>query len=109
MIGSTRDAENAAGYSEATITTVTKEPVRAAQARLLLEPPDGRPHHLALCVGPGLNSSVAALLHTPNHRHFVKALPADHRWVWTQAREAEIARNVRPVAPRAARRVVQHG
>jgi len=60
-------------------------------------------------IGEGLNSSVAALLHTPNRRYFVKALPVDHRWVWTQAREAEIARNVRLVAPRLHARLVEHG
>ena len=57
-------------------------------------------------VGGGLNSSVAAILDTPDRRYFVKALPADHRWVWTQAREAEIARYVRPVAPLLHARVV---
>ena len=60
-------------------------------------------------IGEGLNSSVAALLDTPNRRYFVKALPVTHRWVWTQAREAEIARNVRPVAPMLHTRVVEHG
>ena len=56
-------------------------------------------------VGDGLNSSVATLLHTPKGRYFVKALPADHRWVWTQAREAEIAQYVHPVAPALCARV----
>jgi hypothetical protein len=39
----------------------------------------------------------------------VKALPVDHRWAWTQAREAEIAQYVRPVAPVLHARVVEHG
>jgi hypothetical protein len=60
-------------------------------------------------VGAGLNSSVATLLHTSEGRYFVKALPADHRWVWTQAREAEIAQYVRPVAPALCTRVVDLG
>ena len=60
-------------------------------------------------VDAGLNSSVAALLHTSEGRYFVKALPADHRWVWTQAREAEIAQYVRPVAPALCTRVVDLG
>ncbi|WP_082771886.1 phosphotransferase [Actinoplanes sp. TFC3] len=57
----------------------------------------------------GLNSSVAALLCTPTGRYFVKALPSDHRWVWTQAREAEIADFVKPVAPALHKRVVHFG
>jgi hypothetical protein len=52
----------------------------------------------AASVNEGLNSPVAALLRTPAGHFFVKALPADHRWVWTQRREAEIAAHVRPVA-----------
>lgn len=60
-------------------------------------------------VGEGLNSSVAALLHTPKGPYFVKALPSDHRWVWTQAREAEIAQYVRPVAPALCTQVVDLG
>ena len=54
----------------------------------------------------GLNSSVAALLHTAGGRYFVKALPTDHRWVWTQASEANIAQYVRPVAPALCTRIV---
>jgi len=60
----------------------------------------------ATSVGEGLNSSVAALLHTSNGRYFVKALPAGHRWVWTQAREAEIAQYVSSVAPALCTRIV---
>lgn len=60
-------------------------------------------------IGEGLNSSVASVLHTPTKRYFVKALPSDHRWVWTQAREAEIAQYVRSVAPMLHVRIVEHG
>lgn len=60
-------------------------------------------------VGPGLNSAVAALLHTPVNRYFIKALPCDHRWSWTQAREAEIAPHVQSVAPALYARVVTDG
>ncbi len=63
----------------------------------------------ATSVGEGLNSSVAALLSTPTGSYFVKALPSDHRWVWTQAREAEIAQFVHPVAPALFKRVVDLG
>lgn len=57
-------------------------------------------------VGAGLNSSVAALLHTTGSSYFIKALPSDHRWAWTQAREAEVAEHVRSVAPALLSRVV---
>jgi hypothetical protein len=60
-------------------------------------------------LGDGLNSSVAALLHTSKGRFFVKALPSEHRWVWTQAREAEIAPYVSAVASALCTRVVDLG
>ena len=60
----------------------------------------------ATSTGEGLNSSVAALLETTDGRYFVKALPTDHRWAWTQAREAQIAPYVRPVAPTLRTRIV---
>ncbi|MEU4214054.1 hypothetical protein [Actinoplanes sp. NPDC026623] len=60
-------------------------------------------------VGEGLNSSVAALLQPPGGRFFVKALPTDHRWVWTQRREADVAAHVRPVAPALVAHVVAGG
>lgn len=63
----------------------------------------------ATSVGAGLNSSVATLLHTSTGRYFAKALLCDHRWAWTQAREAEIAAHVRPVAPRLHARIVAEG
>lgn len=47
----------------------------------------------------GFNSAVAAKLHTATGTYFVKALPSEHRWVWTQQREADIAPHVRPLAP----------
>jgi hypothetical protein len=47
----------------------------------------------------GLNSAVAAKLTTATGAYFVKALPSNHRWIWTQQREAHIAPFVRPVAP----------
>jgi hypothetical protein len=54
-------------------------------------------------VGPipaGLNSGIAALLHTPTGRVFIKGLPSDHPRVATQRREAEINPHVTPIAPR---------
>jgi hypothetical protein len=59
----------------------------------------------ATSVGTGLNSSVAALA----NGHFIKALPADHRWAWTQQREAEVAPYVAHLAPALIARVVRQG
>lgn len=67
------------------------------------------PVQSAPSVRDGLNSSVAALLHTGQGRYFVKALPADHRWVWTQEREADIAEYVSPVAASLHARIADHG
>jgi hypothetical protein len=59
----------------------------------------------ATSVGTGLNSAVAALA----NGHFIKALPADHRWAWTQQREAEIAPHVAHLAPALIARIVRQG
>lgn len=48
----------------------------------------------------GLNSEVAAILHTAAGRVFAKGLRADHPRVWTQQREKIVASHVSPVAPR---------
>lgn len=57
----------------------------------------------------GLNSAVAARIETPGGRYFVKAMPADHRWVFTQRREASIAPFVDTVAPRLVARIERDG
>ncbi|GGN99114.1 hypothetical protein GCM10010112_92610 [Actinoplanes lobatus] len=57
----------------------------------------------------GLNSSVAARLHTAGGHSFVKALPVDHRWAWTQQREAEIAPHVDAVGAGLIARIVDDG
>nr|BFE56446.1 hypothetical protein GCM10020063_009720 [Dactylosporangium thailandense] len=57
------------------------------------------PIESATSAATGLNSSVAARLHTATGDYFCKALPADHRWVWTQRREADIAPHLHGVAP----------
>src|SRR5206468_3841226 len=44
-------------------------------------------------------SEIAARVHTTDGVVFVKGLRADHRRVWTQAREADISPHVRGVAP----------
>ncbi|MCY0931518.1 aminoglycoside phosphotransferase [Streptomyces sp. H27-H1] len=50
-------------------------------------------------VGAGLNSAVAARVRTADTTVFVKGLPRDHRRVWTQQREADIAPSVHRLAP----------
>lgn len=51
-------------------------------------------------VSTGLNSSLSALAHTTGGVVFLKGLRTDHRWVWTQQREADINPYVTPLAPR---------
>ncbi|MFD4771397.1 aminoglycoside phosphotransferase [Streptomyces niveus] len=51
-------------------------------------------------ISTGLNSSLSALVHTTGGVVFLKGLRADHRWVWTQQREADINPYVTPLAPR---------
>ncbi|MFJ1801993.1 aminoglycoside phosphotransferase [Streptomyces sp. NPDC088180] len=51
-------------------------------------------------VSTGLNSSLSALAHTADGVVFLKGLRSDHRWVWTQQREADINPYVTPLAPR---------
>lgn len=50
-------------------------------------------------VASGLNSSLTARAHTANDTVFLKGLRTDHRWVWTQQREADINPYVVPLAP----------
>lgn len=47
----------------------------------------------------GLNSSLSARAHTIGGAVFLKGLRTDHRWVWTQQREADINPYVTPLAP----------
>jgi hypothetical protein len=47
----------------------------------------------------GRNSAIAARVRTTNHTLFVKGLPLDHPWVWTQKREADVNPYVRSIAP----------
>ncbi|MGW1236012.1 aminoglycoside phosphotransferase [Streptomyces californicus] len=60
-------------------------------------------------VSTGLNSSLSALAHTADGAVFLKGLRADHRWVWTQQREADINPYVTPLAPRLLFRVIACG
>ncbi|GAA1351653.1 aminoglycoside phosphotransferase [Streptomyces beijiangensis] len=60
-------------------------------------------------VSTGLNSSLSALTHTAGGVVFLKGLRADHRWVWTQQREADINPYVTPLAPRLLFHVISDG
>ncbi|WP_328496207.1 aminoglycoside phosphotransferase [Streptomyces sp. NBC_00414] len=60
-------------------------------------------------VSTGLNSSLSALAHTTGGVVFLKGLRADHRWVWTQRREADINPYVTPLAPRLLFHVIADG
>lgn len=60
-------------------------------------------------VSTGLNSSLSALAHTAGGVVFLKGLRADHRWVWTQQREADINLYVAPLAPRLLFHVIADG
>jgi hypothetical protein len=56
--------------------------------------------HAVEPISAGLNCGIAALLHTPRGRVFIKGLLSDHPRVATQRREAEINPYVAPIAPR---------
>jgi hypothetical protein len=60
-------------------------------------------------VSEGLNNAVAAVLRTTHDRYFIKAMPAEHRWVWTQAREAQVAPFVAGVGAPLVTRIVEDG
>ncbi|WP_246143270.1 phosphotransferase [Actinacidiphila oryziradicis] len=51
-------------------------------------------------VSAGLNSALSARVYTATGSVFLKGLRSDHRWVWTQQREADINPYVVPLAPR---------
>lgn len=47
----------------------------------------------------GLNSGIAAILHTEDTSVFIKGLPTDHRRIATQHREASLATHVTGIGP----------
>lgn len=51
-------------------------------------------------VSEGLNSEIAAVLHTSTNKVFIKGLRSDHSRVWTQQMEAMINPYVVQVSPR---------
>lgn len=63
----------------------------------------------AVPVQAGLNSGLAAILHTSTGRVFIKGIPADHPQSRTQQREADINPYVAPVAPRLLWRTIAAG
>lgn len=60
-------------------------------------------------VQAGLNSSLAATLHTGTETIFIKAIPGDHPQARSQQREADINPYVVPVAPRLLWRITMAG
>lgn len=60
-------------------------------------------------VTEGLNSEIAVIVHTSLGATFVKGLRSEHRWVWTQQREADINPHVLQVSPRLRRHVKSDG
>lgn len=50
-------------------------------------------------VSQGFNSEIAARVFTDSGSCFVKGLRADHKWVWTQRREAEVNPFLPGIAP----------
>ncbi|WP_250000771.1 hypothetical protein [Actinoplanes sp. M2I2] len=78
------------------------------KVRYEVEQCTGEVHHVK-SVEAGFNSSVAAFILAAGGKYFVKALPSDHRWVWTQAAEAAVAPFVRSIAPTLLARIVTDG
>lgn len=56
--------------------------------------------HAAHSAGTGINSGIAAMIHTEHGSFFVKGVPADHAQARTQQREAEINPHLPPGSPR---------
>jgi hypothetical protein len=50
-------------------------------------------------IGAGLNSGIAAVIHTSRASVFIKGLPTDHRRIVTQHREAALAAHVTGIGP----------
>ncbi|MEW2570209.1 phosphotransferase [Streptomyces sp. NPDC047070] len=71
-----------------------------ATARAVIEDRTG-PLTSVDMLSAGLNSPIAArLLLDDGTSIFVKGMRTDHRWVWTQQREADINRHTQGLAPR---------
>ncbi|MFJ8792714.1 aminoglycoside phosphotransferase [Streptomyces sp. NPDC102462] len=60
-------------------------------------------------VSAGLNSQIAARLHCDAGTVHVKGLRTDHRWAWTQEREAEVNPYLKGISPELLWRVKESG
>ncbi|MCD9592335.1 phosphotransferase [Streptomyces sp. 8ZJF_21] len=63
----------------------------------------------AEAVTAGKNSALSARVHTTGGTVFLKGLKSEHRWVWTQRREADINPYVISLAPRVLFHLVVEG
>ncbi|MFD8789332.1 aminoglycoside phosphotransferase [Streptomyces vinaceus] len=78
--------------------TTHRHKVIPTDARALIEARVGKITEYENAEG-GLNSEIAAHVHTRYGSIFVKGLRRDHRRIWTQRREADIAPYVEGIAP----------
>ncbi|GGV15151.1 aminoglycoside phosphotransferase [Streptomyces spectabilis] len=60
-------------------------------------------------VSSGFNSAIAARVHTAGGTRFIKGLPADHKRVWTQQREADVNPALSGIAPQLLWRLHESG
>ncbi|MGW6461916.1 phosphotransferase family protein [Streptomyces sp. NPDC055078] len=65
--------------------------------------------HRAEAVAEGLNSHLAARIHTDTGGCHVKGLRSDHRWAWTQRREAEVNPYLKGISPELLWRIEESG
>uniref|UniRef100_A0AAU2V255 Aminoglycoside phosphotransferase n=1 Tax=Streptomyces sp. NBC_00003 TaxID=2903608 RepID=A0AAU2V255_9ACTN len=79
-----------------------------ARVRIAIEAETG-PILKTETISAGLNSALSARAHTTAGVVFLKGLRTDHRWAWTQQREADINLYVTPLAPRLLLHVVADG
>lgn len=79
-----------------------------ARVRSAIEAETG-PILKAETISAGLNSAVSARLQTAIGAVFLKGLRIDHRWVWTQQREADINPYVTSLAPRLLFHIIADG
>lgn len=66
--------------------------------RTAIESHTGRIHRIE-SVSSGLNSQVAARLYCDSGAVHVKGLRGDHKWAWTQQREAEVNPYLKGISP----------
>jgi hypothetical protein len=79
-----------------------------AAVRTAVESHTGAIHRVEQ-VSSGLNSQIAARLYCAAGTVHVKGLRADHKWVWTQQREAEVNPYLKGLSPELLWRVQESG